>query len=301
MTMSRLSEHLPALLILALMAAAAAAAALVPRAAIPASEAPVQAPAPEVPPPAPEEAEAKPAPDVFIEVNIPATEMTVYENGVPLFRRRIAIGQGVYPTPVQESSIKRIEWNPWWYPPPSDWAKGEKPKPPGSGNPMGLVKLPLSEAILFHGTNKSWTVGQAASHGCMRMHNRDVTAVAWYLQTNFSEKKDPSLRETYRKNGGTTFVVKLITPVPVNLVYRPVVARNGSLFFYPDHYNRYAGRRKAAIIGELLRSGVDIGIVDDEKVDELTAQWPLRAAEVQIRDLMIDAPAPDIMGAPECS
>jgi len=61
-------------------------------------------------------------PKVYIEVNIPATELTVYENGHPLFKRRVAIGQGVYPTPEQESYITKIEWNPWWYPPESDWA-----------------------------------------------------------------------------------------------------------------------------------------------------------------------------------
>lgn len=297
--MVRLNEHLPALMMLVLMSAAAAAAALTPHVAAPPSGLVMQ-PASEALHPTPPET-ALPAPDVHIEVNIPATEMTLFENGTALFTRRIAIGQGVYPTPEQRSSIKKIEWNPWWYPPPSDWAQDEKPTPPGPLNPMGLVKLPLSEAILFHGTNKPSTVGQAASHGCMRMHNRDVVAIAWYLQQNFSDKKDPSFKELYRKNSHTTYVVPLERPVPVELVYRPVVARDGDIIFYPDQYNRYAGRRKVAIISELLRSDVDIGLIDDAKLGEISARWPPRGTRLAIRDLLVDAPAPDLLAAPECS
>ena len=251
-----------------------------------------------------EPAEEEPSvssPSVFIEVNIPATEMTVFENGVPLFRRRVAIGSGVYPTPALTSVVRRVEWNPWWYPPPyAEWAKNDKPTPPGPGNPLGLVKIPLSGDILFHGTNKEWTVGTPASHGCMRMMNRDATALAWYLQSLFSDKTDPALRETYRKNRSTTYTVHLNAHVPVELVYRPVVARNGSLFFYPDHYNRMGGRRKAGVLGAMLKHGMDIAIVDDDKLEAIVKNWPPRGTRVDLRDIMINAPAVSLLDAPSC-
>lgn len=230
--------------------------------------------------------EPPPIPEVEIEVNIPATELTLFEGGSPLFRRSVAIGQGVYPTPVQESLIKRIEWNPWWFPPPnSAWAKGETPKAPGPGNPLGLVKMPLSDEILFHGTNKDSSVGHPASHGCMRMHNRDVTELAWYLQQRFSEKKDPALRELYAKNRTTTYRVELATPVPVRLIYRPVLVRNDFITFYPDHYQRVTGKRKAAIITEILRAGYDIEALDDEVLERLADTWPV-GNKVQISELL---------------
>lgn len=285
----------------AAMALAALAAALRPAAPPPAGGA---APAPPPPAAADEAAPAKAAepefPPVSIEVNIPATEMTLYEGGNPLFRRRIAIGSGVYPTPEQESAIKRIEWNPWWYPPPdAPWAKGAKPEPPGPGNPLGLVKMPLSDAIMFHGTNKDWSVGHPASHGCMRMHNRDVTAIAWYLQERFSEKRDPALLDLYRKNRGTTYPVVLTMPVPVRLSYRPVVARDDVVAFYPDHYRRVAGKQKAAVITALVRSGYELSVFDDAALASIAKEWPLNR-EVSLFELLHGAPRRALSAAPAC-
>ncbi|MFA5812160.1 MAG: L,D-transpeptidase [bacterium] len=293
---TRLKEFAPAAAMIAAMIAAAVTAATIPHA--PPAEKPVTAPAPAAQPEAkPEEA---PSTDVSIEVNIPATELTLFEGGGPLFRRKVAIGQGVYPTPEQESFIKRVEWNPWWFPPPNaPWARGAKPTPPGPGNPLGMVKMPLSEEILFHGTNKEWSVGRAASHGCMRMLNRDATELAWYLQERFSEKRDPALRDLYAKNRGTTYRVELTTPVPVTIVYRPVLARNDLLTFYPDHYNRVAGRHKAAIITELLRAGYEIDGLDEVLVDRLAGSWP-QGVEVPIEKLMRMRPPPDLSEAAIC-
>jgi len=241
-----------------------------------------------------------PTPEVFIEVNIPATELTLYEDGVPLFRRRIAIGQGIYPTPQQVSEIKRIEWNPWWYPPDAPWAKNDKPTPPGPRNPLGVVKLPLSQEILFHGTNVPSSVGRPASHGCMRMHNDDASELAWYLQERFSEQRDPALREEYRKYRWKTFNVVLKKPVPVELVYRPVVARDGLLSFYRDHYNRVGRSHKAAIITELMRAGYEIDGMDDEKIEDLSLQWPV-GKQVLIKKLLREPREPIARHWPECS
>ena len=309
-------DLLPPLCMLAAMALAAAGAVIVGRLPAPAATAPVSEPGAQAafsvppdlsaPPEAPSAGEAPGAPAdapprVAIEVNIPATEMIVYENDVPVYRRRVAIGSGVYPTPALAGAVKKIEWNPWWYPPPyADWAKNAKPTPPGPDNPLGLVKIPLSGDILFHGTNKEWTVGTPASHGCMRMKNIEVTAIAWYLQRHFSVQNDPALRETYRRNRGTTYAVKIDPPVPAEIVYRPVESMNGSLFFYPDHYNRLGGRRKAGILGALLRRGLDITMLDDAKVEALAKDWPSRGTEVAVRDLMLEAPPLSVLGAPEC-
>ena len=64
--------------------------------------------------------------------------------------------------------------------------------------------------------------------------------------------------------------------------------------------NRVAGRRKAAILTELLRAGYEIDGVDDERIEGLARDWPLNR-EVAIMELMRDAQKPAIERWPECS
>jgi lipoprotein-anchoring transpeptidase ErfK/SrfK len=87
----------------------------------------------------------------------------------------VATGQSVYPTPLGRWSIV-VKWrNPWWYPPNSDWAKGEKPVPPGPGNPLGTRWMGLSASgVGIHGTPDDASIGYSASHGCIRMHISDA-------------------------------------------------------------------------------------------------------------------------------
>lgn len=248
--------------------------------------------------PAPEAVAEEARPEVMIEVNIPATELTLFENGKPLYVKPIAIGQGVYPTPEQESHIKKIEWNPWWYPPPAEWAKNDKVTPPGPGNPLGLVKMPLSDAILFHGTNKEKSVGRPASHGCMRMFNEDAVAMAWYLQSHFSDQKDPALRELYKKKSKQTFVVKLDPPVPVRLIYKPLIVKGDKLVFYPDYYRRLKNTKakRAAIEAAIASSDQAPKALDEKKIDELAAHWPPRGTEVPIESFAkapVEEPQPE--------
>lgn len=75
-------------------------------------------------------------------------------------------------------SNKRV--NPSWTPTPEmvknnprlpRWVPGGHPM-----NPLGIRALYLgSSAYRIHGTDAPWTIGQAVSHGCIRMTNEDVT------------------------------------------------------------------------------------------------------------------------------
>ena len=84
---------------------------------------------------------------------------------------RVATGQAAYPTPLGRFTIV-VRWkNPWWYPPNSAWAVGEKPTPPGPGNPLGTRWMGLSSpGVGIHGTPKDGSIGYSESHGCIRMH-----------------------------------------------------------------------------------------------------------------------------------
>jgi lipoprotein-anchoring transpeptidase ErfK/SrfK len=88
---------------------------------------------------------------------------------------RVATGQSVYPTPLGRFNIL-VKWrNPWWYPPNSRWAKGQKPIPPGPNNPLGTRWMGLSApGVGIHGTPNPASIGYSVSHGCIRMYIADA-------------------------------------------------------------------------------------------------------------------------------
>jgi hypothetical protein len=83
----------------------------------------------------------------------------------------VATGQAQYPTPLGRFSVM-VKWrNPWWYPPNSAWAAGQKPIPPGPDNPLGTRWMGLSApGVGIHGTPSDTSIGYSVSHGCIRMH-----------------------------------------------------------------------------------------------------------------------------------
>jgi lipoprotein-anchoring transpeptidase ErfK/SrfK len=100
-----------------------------------------------------------------------SNRLTLY-NGMKVVRKfGVATGQSVYPTPLGHFDIV-VKWkNPWWYPPNSPWAAGEKPVPPGPGNPLGTRWMGLSApGVGIHGTPQDGSIGYSLSHGCIRMH-----------------------------------------------------------------------------------------------------------------------------------
>ena len=91
--------------------------------------------------------------------------------GTKLVRRfHVATGQAIYPTPLGRFHIV-VKWkNPWWYPPNDPWAAGEKPTPPGPGNPLGTRWMGISSpGVGIHGSPESGSIGYSLSHGCIRM------------------------------------------------------------------------------------------------------------------------------------
>jgi len=92
----------------------------------------------------------------------------------------VATGQSAYPTPLGDFEIVNMQRNPWWYPPPSPWAKDSEPVPPGPGNPLGTRWMGLSTPYVgIHGTPDSASIGSSASHGCIRMRISDAE---WLFQ-----------------------------------------------------------------------------------------------------------------------
>lgn len=104
-------------------------------------------------------------------------ELRYYERDRLVRLFRVATGQAAYPTPLGSFEIIQMWRNPWWYPPPSPWAKGAKPVPPGPGNPLGTRWMGInSPAVGIHGTPDAASLGYSASHGCIRMA---IPAAEW--------------------------------------------------------------------------------------------------------------------------
>lgn len=101
--------------------------------------------------------------------------LTLYSNMKVEKVYPVATGKASHPTPRGTYRIVSKQRHPTWVNPGSEWAKDMPPYiPPGPGNPLGTRALATSASgVLIHGTSSSWSIGSAASHGCIRMHIRD--------------------------------------------------------------------------------------------------------------------------------
>jgi L,D-transpeptidase ErfK/SrfK len=110
-----------------------------------------------------------------IVVKLHLFKVFVFRDGKRVFSAPIAIGMPGHATPTGSFNIIAKIKNPTWVPPNSPWAAGLEPVPPSASNPLGTRWIGTSApAIGFHMTPMDWSVGHAASHGCMRMHQADV-------------------------------------------------------------------------------------------------------------------------------
>ncbi len=98
----------------------------------------------------------------------------------------LGIGREGWSSPVATTKITAKTPNPAWYPPASiraeHAAEGDPLPavvPPGPDNPLGPFKFNLGlSAYLIHGSNKKFGIGMRVSHGCFRMYNHNVLALA---------------------------------------------------------------------------------------------------------------------------
>jgi lipoprotein-anchoring transpeptidase ErfK/SrfK len=103
-----------------------------------------------------------------IVVSIPDRKLILLEADRVLKVYDTAVGAPRTPSPSGSFKIVQALPDPTWY------AKG-KIVPPGKSNPLGPRWLGLSvKGYGIHGTNNPASIGRNASHGCIRMRNRDI-------------------------------------------------------------------------------------------------------------------------------
>jgi lipoprotein-anchoring transpeptidase ErfK/SrfK len=129
---------------------------------------------------------------VSLKADLSSRTLTVLgPNGV-IKTFNVAVGSANYPTPTGTYKIRKIVWNPSWIPPDSKWAKKETAKGPGEkGNPMKVAKIFFREPDYYiHGTGAVNSLGDAASHGCLRMHPDEVAELAQFLMNNGGQPRE---------------------------------------------------------------------------------------------------------------
>lgn len=110
-------------------------------------------------------------------VNLPELVLYYFKDGVYQRRYTLAVGKPTWPTPTGRYKIIDKRKNPTWNVPESIqdemWEEGLEPVekvPPGPKNPLGkFFMLTSAEGVGIHATNRPWSVGYYASHGCIRM------------------------------------------------------------------------------------------------------------------------------------
>jgi len=105
-----------------------------------------------------------------IDVDRRAHVLTLLRSGVPVRSFPVAVGAPATPTPTGAFFISDRLPTLAPYGPYGPYALGL------SGYSDVLLTFAGADGVLgIHGTNEDWSVGHAVSHGCIRMHNRDIT------------------------------------------------------------------------------------------------------------------------------
>jgi lipoprotein-anchoring transpeptidase ErfK/SrfK len=101
-------------------------------------------------------------------VSIPDRKLAVLEGEDVIATFPIAVGAAVSSSPTGEFQIVNRVSNPAYYRPGTII-------PSGKDNPLGTRWVGLNhKGYGIHGTNAPRSVGRAASHGCIRLRNRDM-------------------------------------------------------------------------------------------------------------------------------
>ena len=169
-------------------------------------------------------ADSRPGPaanDLWVEVDLSDRVLTVHHDSAPPAHHQVAVGRPGHRTPEGSFEMDSIVWNPGWVPPDRDWAKDARVRRPGDpNNPMQAAKIFFRKPYYYiHGTNDPESLGEAASHGCIRMDPEEVTRLARLLMEHAGEARSDAWFDWIRENPDHSVSVSL--PQPIRLVIRP--------------------------------------------------------------------------------
>lgn len=226
-------------------------------------------------------------------LHVPAFRLDVVDHDTLVARFPVAVGQRAYPTPEGSFAVDYIVWNPRWVPPESDWAKDEEPKGPGADNPMGRVKVHVDGLVFVHGTPLDASIGSAASHACVRMHNADAIALARLLHRAGNDQPLDEPIDALLADTTHTETIALDHAIPAEFRYTLAEIAGDSLVLYPDIYRRGTSLAVEQAVAALTAAGLPPEAVDSTAVRRALAQVRTTARSFPVDGLDARrAPAP---------
>ena len=215
--------------------------------------------------------------DIKITINVPAFQMTLWQNGKEVKTYWVGVGMKDYPIYIGQRQATAVIWNPAWIPPASDWVtdhKGVKPgeviKPTDPRNPLGKLKIPLGDGFLIHQAKGAGDLGSLVSHGCVRVLKADLYDLAEKIAIGRSLPVT-SKQIAQAKVNLKTLAAELDPPVPVEITYDTHVVEAGKLNVYPDVYDRKTNTVEN-LRAELESSGIKTSSLSDATLKKMLAQ-----------------------------
>ncbi|HSJ23878.1 MAG TPA: L,D-transpeptidase [Longimicrobiales bacterium] len=220
-------------------------------------------------------------------LNVAGNWLYVYENGERTRTYSVSVGLPGYETPPGEYNIGHINWNPWWRPPDSEWARGRTAEPPGSPtNPMGRVKIHFAPLLYIHGTPESEALGYPASRGCVRMRNDDAIELARLIHSYASPRLQQSTLDELVASPTRDRTINLSQPVRFTAHYEVATVENGFLVIYPDIYGLVPNQLRDQVELALEQHGVDLRRVNQEHLERLLNKGATRRVVIAMDDLV---------------
>lgn len=183
-------------------------------------------------------------------LNIPERGIYIFRNGRLLERFPCAVGKQHWETPIGLYRIARLVRQPVWIPPklmvqrehtPARWVSA------GRNNPIGDRWMGWNAPeVGFHSTYEMQTIGQAASHACVRLYLESAHAMFHQVYPG----------------------------MPIYSLYEPVkIGRKGGDYYLsvsPDVY--HTGKTLLARVRQILKQAGLLHKVDMQKVRRIVAR-----------------------------
>ena len=214
--------------------------------------------------------------DVKITINVPAFQMTLWQNGKEVKSYPIGVGMKEFPMFIGLRDVNMIIWNPSWIPPDSDWVaeglRGTPIPPTDPRNPLGKMKIPLGSGYLLHQAKGAGDLGNLVSHGCVRVMRDDLYDLSEkIIAARAAEISPAEIAEAKRTK--KTLTAEMDSPIPVEITYDTMVVENGQLHIYPDVYER----RKNNL--EILRDELKANDIDEDEFSDAALNRMLKLAQ----------------------
>jgi hypothetical protein len=116
----------------------------------------------------------------YVSVSRPTRTARLFKRLHLVRRYTVAVGAAGYDTPAGLHHVVSKQVNPAWSVPNRPWAgslAGQTIPPGDPRNPLKARFIALGGGVGFHGTADLASIGQAASHGCIRMRIPDVISL----------------------------------------------------------------------------------------------------------------------------